>query len=338
MAGLFQNEPDEASPASLFQSEHDEQAVLFMDEPEETIRTNTRQQLPPTNFPYLHDEPHEPGDESDEGNDCAQLFQDENDEDESSCESDDDSGYSADCDDAPPPSKPTVDLAFATVSKFLASQLAQSRGQASTPSAQPLRKKRIYNNSNRAAKAQQRKAVLPPAAPKEKRNSPASWCGLTTCCICCFCCSAFQHLNLELKHVQSKERLSRLLASKCKCSTGECYMQYSRDQLQKFLDAFEERDKREQDAILYMAVQDALSATHTRRDYLLLDKPVSRACFETLIGIGSHRLDKAGAIDRRYKDTKDPSKPSPLAASVDCFCMIVYNSIAEPLPHKPLFT
>ena len=207
----------------------------------------------PQIFPYLHDEPHEPGDESDEGNDCAQLFQDENDEDESSCESDDDSGYSADCDDAPPPSKPTVDLAFATVSKFLASQLAQSRGQASTPSAQPLRKKRIYNNSNRAAKAQQRKAVLPPAAPKEKRNSPASWCGLTTCCICCFCCSAFQHLNLELKHVQSKERLSRLLASKCKCSTGECYMQYSRDQLQKFLDAFEgERQKRTRRNIVYI--------------------------------------------------------------------------------------
>ena len=57
-----------------------------------------------------------------------------------------------------------------------------------------------------------------------------------------------------------------------------------------------------------------------------------RGCFEALLGVSSHRIDRLGALDLRFG--KRPSKPSPLLASVDSFCMILYNSIAEPLPTK----
>ncbi|CAK8992085.1 Uncharacterized protein SCF082_LOCUS2941, partial [Durusdinium trenchii] len=71
-----------------------------------------------------------------------------------------------------------------------------------------------------------------------------------------------------------------------------------------------------------------------RREYIFLKQPIKRVCFQALIGVSSHRIDKIGDIDQRYKDAKKPQRPSPLAASVDAFCMVVYNSIAEPLPDR----
>ena len=134
----------------------------------------------------------------------------------------------------------------------------------------------------------------------------------------------------------AQERLAELLRGKCKCRTGDCYSQYRITDVQKFMDMFEERKKREQDAIIFLAVQDGMSSTQNRRDYFFLNLPIKRSCFERLLGISSHRLDKAGAIDRRYRDARDPSRPSPLTASVDSFLLVLYNSIAEPLPNKLL--
>ena len=59
-----------------------------------------------------------------------------------------------------------------------------------------------------------------------------------------------------------------------------------------------------------------------------------RACFESLLGLSSHRVDRIGALDLRFG--KRVGAPSALMAGVDAFCIILYNSIAEPLPNKLL--
>lgn len=59
---------------------------------------------------------------------------------------------------------------------------------------------------------------------------------------------------------------------------------------------------------------------------------MKRICFEALLGVSSHRIDKIGVIDQRFGQ-KD-SKPSKLGASIDSFCLILYNSVAEPLPSQ----
>ena len=125
--------------------------------------------------------------------------------------------------------------------------------------------------------------------------------------------------------------MASLLVQKCKCRDGNCFTQFDRKQVQGFLDEFEKRQKREQDTILFLAFQDGLGE---RREYSFLDKPMRRACFEALLGVSSHRIDKVGAIDLRYKGACRPRGPTELAASIDSFCMVLYNSVAEPLPNK----
>lgn len=63
-----------------------------------------------------------------------------------------------------------------------------------------------------------------------------------------------------------------------------------------------------------------------------LGKYMKRICFEALLGVSAHRIDKIGVIDQRFGQ-KD-SKPSKLGASIDSFCLILYNSVAEPLPSQ----
>ena len=75
-----------------------------------------------------------------------------------------------------------------------------------------------------------------------------------------------------------------------------------------------------------------MSGSSKRRDYLLLGHPVRRVCMEHLLGISSHRTDRIGCIDMRFR--QHPTKPSELTASIDAFCCVMYNSIAEPLPDK----
>ena len=72
----------------------------------------------------------------------------------------------------------------------------------------------------------------------------------------------------------------------------------------------------------------------SRRQFYFLGKHMRRTCFESLLAISSHKLDHLGAMDKRYADTRAPSKPSRLAASFDAFAMVLYNSVAEPLPDR----
>ena len=104
--------------------------------------------------------------------------------------------------------------------------------------------------------------------------------------------------------------------------------------MQQFLDTFQKQSKREQDSILLLAVDPAAEARSTpgRREFYFLDRYLKRACFEQLIGVSSHRIDRIGALDLRFGRRH---RPSALTASVDSFAMILYNSIAEALPDRP---
>lgn len=148
----------------------------------------------------------------------------------------------------------------------------------------------------------------------------------------CFVNNMFSFLLL------TKDRVKTLLANKCKCAQGNCYDRFDYKEVKSFLDTFASRSKREQDSILFMACNDdhSMKMRKRRKEYQFLGKQLGRSCFEALIGLSSHRVDRIGAIDRRYKDTKDPGKPSPLTASIDAFAMVLYNSVAEPLPNKLL--
>ena len=131
----------------------------------------------------------------------------------------------------------------------------------------------------------------------------------------------------------TQARVSSLVSGRCHCADGGCWSQYKCGEVVEFLNQFEARSKREQDAILFLAVDGELGKG-SRKEFSFLERPMRRTCFQTLLGIGSHRIDKLGSLDLRFG--KRPSKPSQLTASVDSFCIILYNSIAEPLPTKPL--
>ena len=139
------------------------------------------------------------------------------------------------------------------------------------------------------------------------------------------------HCGHILFHAEA--RIASLVSTNCKCADKGCWKQFKSDEVLEFLHQFEARTKLEQDSILYLAA-DGEHMGKGRKEYRFLSRSMRRACFETLLGISSHRIDKLGAIDLRYG--KRTSKPTPLMASVDSFCMLLYNSIAEPLPSKLL--
>ena len=60
---------------------------------------------------------------------------------------------------------------------------------------------------------------------------------------------------------------------------------------------------------------------------------MKRVCLESFLGLSSDCDDRIGALDMRYGPRPRASK---LTASVDAFCMVLYNSVAEPLPDKSL--
>lgn len=100
------------------------------------------------------------------------------------------------------------------------------------------------------------------------------------------------------------------------------------------MDMFEKQGKREQDAILFLALQDQDSMKQIskgRREFHFLGRYMKRICWEALLGLSSHRVDKIGALDMRFGSHP---RPSHLSASIDAFCMVLYNSVAEPLPNK----
>jgi hypothetical protein len=103
---------------------------------------------------------------------------------------------------------------------------------------------------------------------------------------------------------------------------------------------FEAKEKRDQDAILFLALQDeeklkSGNFDRGRREFYFLNRYVKRICFEALLGVSSHRVDKIGAIDLRF-GRRPPTGSTPLRSSIDAFCMVLYNSVAEPLPNKHL--
>ena len=128
---LFQEEPDEPDGPALFQRESDRVAGFPLqdedDEPDDR---------------FLSSHPSQPSS-------TLQPFQDE--EDEPDCDSDS-SGCLADgeVDVNKEKYQELVQLNFATLTKFLESQLSQISATAST--GQPVKKRR-YNNKNRVAKA-----------------------------------------------------------------------------------------------------------------------------------------------------------------------------------------
>lgn len=163
MGDLFQDEPDEASPASPFGREHAEQSVLFMDEADEDVnsiqRRTERKSL--STGPVLH----EPNERE------SQLFGDEpNESDDDDTDSDLEKVPDGDINQG---SKSLVELSFSTISQFLSTQLARASASG-TASSQPARKKRCYDNSKRAAAAEQRKAQSTTSVPvpKQQRNCP----------------------------------------------------------------------------------------------------------------------------------------------------------------------
>ena len=89
--------------------------------------------------------------------------------------------------------------------------------------------------------------------------------------------------------------------------------------------------KRDQDAVLFLAVGCRVQQPASRREFVFLNTPLKRVCFEALLGISSHRTDRIGAIDLRYGKH---DRPPPLMASIDSLAMVLYNSVAEPLPDR----
>ena len=127
--------------------------------------------------------------------------------------------------------------------------------------------------------------------------------------------------------------MTKLLKGSCKCSEGKCFKDFDLEEVKLFMNQFEKMEKREQDAILFLAFgeQTAADSQKNRREFHFLGKYLKRVCFEALLGISSHRVDRVGALDLRYGSHP---RPSPLTASIDSFCMVLYNSVAEPLPNK----
>lgn len=135
----------------------------------------------------------------------------------------------------------------------------------------------------------------------------------------------------------SKDRIAALIGKPCKCGEGRCFLHLQAQQVKEFLDQFESCGKRDQDTVLFLAYQDCgitLGKGSQRKEYRIFGKPIKRICLEKLLGISSHRMDKVGQIDMRYGP--HPTKPSELSASVDSFCCVLYNSVAEPLPDRLL--
>ena len=128
--------------------------------------------------------------------------------------------------------------------------------------------------------------------------------------------------------------MRRLLHNPCKCADRTCYKNLSFQPVMDFLNTFEARSKLEQDSILVLA-QDTAEAKpfqKKRTDYFFLGNHLRRVCFQSLLGVSSHRIDRIGSIDARYG--QQARRPSELTASIDAFCTVLYNSVAEPLPDR----
>ena len=166
---LFQNEPDEPDSPTLFGDEPGEtDRFLFQDEPPEpdgSLRRSNRSQSVSLNL--LREEP----DECSCGPQVDQfLFGDEPDEDDSESVSGD-SAYDADG-EVEPDKQALVQLNFSVLNNFLSKNLFKS--DAST-TAEPVKKKRRYNNLNRSAAAAAKRSLKGTEKRRTARNDPDTW-------------------------------------------------------------------------------------------------------------------------------------------------------------------
>lgn len=328
---LFADEPDEDSGPGLWQDEGEERLpFLFQDEagePDETPLQTRRSH--DASFRLLRDEPDEPFDvEPDEHSGCSS----------------DESAYLADAEDLQGDEHAIVRLNFSTLNKFLTKHLFSN--QSDKTASEPVKKKRRYNNTNRARAAENRKeSKLISGRKRMARNNPDLRKELQNIfvffpmapffdalCFSSFCGFWFHVINFY----NAKERLAKLLSGVCKCSEGSCYKELKLKDVQTFMDQFEEQGKREQDTILYLALEEdgsgqTMNKAKKRREFHFLGHYMKRQCWECLLGVSSHRVDRLGAFDMRYGARP---RPSHLTASIDAFCMVLYNSVAEPLPNK----
>ena len=329
--GIFQDEPDEDSSPTAFQTEKEEAGVcLFQDE----VEDRHPRAAASSGVPRQSRDLRVLGEEADERRGLeTNLFGDEGDEEESDSSN---SAYLADCEndcskDQQQLVMQQVQLNFSTLNKFLATQLGFQQSPA-----EPPKKKRCYNNTRRAAIAEAKKQQKLNAGRKHQpRNSYDScWFYLINILrLFSMGSGAWIPVNIvsNLVRVLLQDRLTALLSGRCKCREGSCFQRFKIEEVKSFLDTFEMMSKQDQDAVLFLASGSQTSNSASRREFVFLDKPLKRACFEALVGISSHRTDRIGALDMRYGKH---DRASPLAASIDSFAMILYNSIAEPLPDR----
>ena len=172
--GIFQDEPDEDSSPTAFQTEKEDAASLFQDEVEERPPTSAASSRGPHSSKDLR----VLGEEPDERSRLeTNLFGDEGDEETSDSSN---SAYLADCENDCPKDQQQlvlqqVQLSFSTLNKFLATQLGFQQS-----TAEPPKKKRCYNNLRRAAIAEERRKKqqkLNTGRKHQPRNSYDScWC------------------------------------------------------------------------------------------------------------------------------------------------------------------
>lgn len=67
----------------------------------------------------------------------------------------------------------------------------------------------------------------------------------------------------------------------------------------------------------------------------LLSKEVSLKCFRTMMGVGQGRVERAKVTRPDLRFGKDKTGSRRTSASVDAFLQILYDSVAETLPHQP---
>lgn len=162
---LFQDETEEDGP-SLFQIEPDEETESFLFQDELAERQVPKPQTSCSGLDLLKEEPDELCDQYQ-----PQLFGAELDKEISEDSESGNSAYVRDTESSSRCKITTVQLNFATMDKFLSSHL---KAATETKTAEPNKKKRRYNNANRAKAAADRKQSKPAGEKRPARNDTVS--------------------------------------------------------------------------------------------------------------------------------------------------------------------
>ncbi|CAK9073825.1 unnamed protein product [Durusdinium trenchii] len=165
----------------------------------------------------------------------------------------------------------------------------------------PEKKKRKYNNTERAAMA------------SYSRQSSAGH---------------FKENGVDPGRLQKLFKLPS-----CQCANVECFKQFKNSKdLPSFLRTFWNMQKSDQDSM----VQLCLATTSESRDkqFTLLDRPVGFKCLAALLGVGTGRLRKGTTSTPDLRHGTRPYMSRPSTWSVDGFLRIAYDSVAETMPDE----